>query len=78
MTDKQNIIRLPFALSEIPGIKTSQAVERGVEKNLIFKTWGGLGDQICAEPTLRFALKTFKGCDISLASEHPELFAHLK
>lgn len=36
-----------------------------------------LGDQICAEPTLRYALKMFKDCEISLASELPELFKHL-
>ena len=61
----------------LPGFRTSYAVQQGIEKNLILKTWGGLGDQICAEPTLRFALKAFKGCDVSLASEHPELFRHL-
>jgi hypothetical protein len=61
----------------LPGFRSSYAIQQGIEKNLILKTWGGLGDQICAEPTLRFALKTFKGCDISLASEHPTLFRHL-
>lgn len=61
-----------------PLFRTAYAVQRGVEKNLIFRTWGGLGDQICAEPTIRYALKMFKDCDISLASEHPELFRHLK
>lgn len=66
----------------IPGFmvgsyRTQKAIERGVEKNLLFKTWGGLGDQICAEPTIRYAIKAFKDCTVSLASEHPELFAHL-
>lgn len=62
---------------EMPEFRTALAIKRGVEQNLLFKTWGGLGDQICAEPTLRFALKTFKDCKVSLASEHPELFTHL-
>lgn len=53
------------------------AVQNGNEKNLLFKTWGGLGDEICTEPTLRYALNTFKDCDISLAAERPELFRHL-
>lgn len=57
--------------------RTALAIERGVENNLLLRTWGGLGDQICAEPTLRFALKTFRGCKVSLASEQPELFGHL-
>lgn len=61
----------------LPSFRTAFAVQNGVEKRLLLKTWGGLGDQICAEPTLRFALKTFKGCSVSLASEHPELFRHL-
>lgn len=62
----------------IPTFRTSIAVQNKVQNNLIFVTWGGLGDQICAEPTLRYALKAFKGCNVSLASEHPELFRHLK
>ena len=48
-------------------------------KEIFFSALGGdLGDQICAEPTLRYALKKFKDCNISLASECPELFRHLK
>ncbi len=70
-----SIVQVPSML--IPGFRTALAVERGVEKNILLKTWGGIGDQICAEPTLRWALKSFKGCDISLASERPELFRHL-
>lgn len=61
----------------IPSFRTSLAVERGVEKKLLIQTWGGLGDQICTEPTLRWAIKSFKGCEISLVSQCPELFAHL-
>lgn len=70
--------QIVFPGTVIPGFRTQLAVEKGVEKNLLFKTWGGLGDQICAEPTLRHAIKMFKGCDISLATEKPELFRHLK
>jgi hypothetical protein len=69
--------RIVMPAMMIPSFRTSLAVERGVEKNILMKTWGGLGDQICAEPTLRFAINTFKGCDVSLASECPELFDHL-
>ncbi len=61
----------------IPSFRTNMAIERGVEKKLLFKTWGGLGDQICTEPTMRFAFSAFKGCEIYLASEAPELFSHL-
>lgn len=61
----------------IPGFRSDEAIQNGVERNLLFKTWGGIGDQICAEPTLRYAFKEFKDCQISLASEIPELFRHL-
>jgi len=63
---------------EIPSFRTAAAIERGTERNLIFVTWGGLGDVICSEPTIRFAMRTFKGCEFSLATNHPELFEHLK
>lgn len=61
----------------MPGFRTQEAIEKGVERNLLFRTWGGLGDQICAEPTIRYAFKEFKGCEISLASEVTELYKHL-
>ena len=60
-----------------PLFKTEYAIQRGVERNLLFKIWGGYGDMICAEPTLRYALKMFKDCNISIAAEVPELFRHL-
>jgi len=61
----------------LPGFRTAAAVERGVERNILLRTWGGIGDQICAEPTLRYALRSFRDCEVSLASERPELFSHL-
>lgn len=64
-------------VEQMPNCRVTMAVERGVEKQLLFKTWGGIGDQVCAEPTIRYALKAFKGCQVSLASEHPEFFRHL-
>lgn len=74
--NEKSVVVIPGIM--IPSFRTSMAIERGVEKKILLKTWGGLGDQICAEPTLRFALKTFKACDVTLASEHPYLFSHLK
>jgi len=63
---------------QIPSYRTQVAFERGVADKLLVKTWGGIGDQVCAEPTLRYILEAFKGCSVSLASEIPELFGHLK
>ncbi len=74
---KMDSLQIPAMM--LPGFRTTLAVQNGVEKNLLFRTWGGLGDQICAEPTLRYAINTFKGrCKISLESERPEFFQHLE
>lgn len=62
----------------IPSWNVEQAFLKGTQKRFLIKTWGGLGDQACAEPAIRFALKAFPQCEISLASEAPELFSHLK
>jgi hypothetical protein len=66
--------------SQIPSYRILQAIQDGVEKNILLTTWGGLGDQICSEPTIRYALREFKksGCQVSLAAEHPELYWHLE
>jgi len=63
---------------EIPSFRVQEAFDRGVANNYLINTWGGLGDQICAEPAIRYALKVFKNQEISLASRCPSLFAHLK
>lgn len=63
---------------QLPIYRAGNAILRGVEKKIMFHTWGGLGDQICAEPTLRYSLRMFKGCEFYLAAERPELFKHLQ
>lgn len=62
----------------LPSARTQMAVQDGVERSLMFHTWGGLGDQVCAEPAMRYAMKHFHGCKFSLASEQPDVFQHLK
>src|SRR3990172_9086530 len=63
----------------IPAFRTFKALEKGIEKNLLITTWGGIGDQVCAEPTLRYALEQFGAyVDISLASHVTDVFRHLK
>jgi hypothetical protein len=63
---------------EIPSYRVAVAFEKGLQRKFLINTWGGLGDQICAEPAIRFALKTFNKCEISLASTVPSLYSHLK
>lgn len=74
--DPSRPVQIP--LMHLPIFRTQVAIDEGVEKRLLFRTWGGLGDQICAEPTIRYAIKMFKDCEFFLASEMPELFGHLK
>ncbi len=62
----------------IPSFNVTKAFENGTAKNFVINTWGGLGDQISAEPAVRFGLSVFKKTDISLASNCPSLYSHLK
>lgn len=62
----------------VPTFNVARAFKHGVQKEILMTTWGGLGDQVCAEPVLRYALKTFKNRNIHLATETPDLFSHLK
>jgi hypothetical protein len=61
----------------LPGYRYEQALKAGTTRKIILRTWGGIGDQICAEPTLRFALKAFNHSEVSLATPFPKLFSHL-
>lgn len=60
----------------IPPFRYSLAKQAGINQ-IMMTTWGGLGDQVCAEPTLRHAFNLFPGYKISLLTSFPELFAHL-
>lgn len=48
------------------------------KKNLYFKTGGGLGDVICAEPVIRFMLaKFYRDENVVIETDFPEVFDHL-
>jgi hypothetical protein len=68
---------IPFF--EHPGCRSAWATKRGVSNNFLFKTWGGIGDQICGEPAMRWAVTGghIKGVKFTLSSPYPELFAHI-
>lgn len=67
-----------FPALMLPAFRNTLAVEKGVQNNLLISTYGGLGDVICAEPTIRFALENFKDVEISVITDYPQLFRHLK
>jgi ADP-heptose:LPS heptosyltransferase len=62
----------------VPSFRVVQAHEKGARNNLIFRMHGGLGDIICAEPAVRYALTHFKDVKFSLATLYSGLFQHLK
>lgn len=66
--------------SELPYIRVVNAIANKVNGKLLFVVSGGLGDRVCAEPTLRYAtdLAPKWGYTVSLACDTPELFRHLK
>lgn len=70
--------RVVIPAIQIPSWNVDQAFQKGVARKFLINTWGGLGDQICAEPAIRFGLQAFKKCEISLASRCPSLFSHLQ
>lgn len=70
--------RIAIPAMIMPAFRTSVAIQNKTERNLLFRTWGGIGDQICAEPTLRYAMNAFPGCDVSIESDLAPLFSHLQ
>lgn len=62
---------------EIPAIRIAQAIGAKADKDLLFVVGGGLGDMVCAEPTIRYAIETFKDCSVSVCSKNIRLFDHL-
>lgn len=69
--------RVAIPVSLIPTFRTRLAYQRGANQSLLFETWGGIGDVICSEPTVRFSLENFHDCKITVATSHPEVFRHL-
>ena len=61
---------------QVPPFKYDIAMKSGIKK-VLMTTWGGIGDQVVAEPTLRYSFKLFKEYEISLLTSFPELFTHL-
>ena len=61
----------------IPEFRLLYARDKKVDKKILIKLSGGMGDNICAEPAIRYAINHFKGNTFSITGEHLELFQHL-
>lgn len=70
-------ITAQVAAEMIPSFNFQKAVDAGIGQRFLINTWGGLGDQICAEPAIRFGMKNFRGVEWHLASRCPSLYKHL-
>lgn len=66
---------------DLPIHRQMMAKKYGVEKNFCFITYGGLGDVLCSEPTVRYAVEVLKPLlgvkSITVVTRHPQLFSHL-
>jgi Glycosyltransferase family 9 (heptosyltransferase) len=74
--DKNAGIMVPARF--VPSFRVCFADEHGGRNRILFRMHGGLGDIICAEPAVRFAMKHFKGLEFNLMTLYPALFQHLK
>ncbi len=63
---------------EVPSFRQLLAKERGTTENILIISPYALGDCVCSEPAIRYAIEAFKGCKISIATHYPELFSHLQ
>lgn len=66
-----------FPSMTIPSFRMLRACQKGLEKNILIRTQGGLGDVICAEPAIRWGVEKFEGIEVTIETHFPELFAHL-
>ncbi len=65
----------------IPGLRAVESLKRGTLNKLMVLLRGGLGDEVCSEPALRFAFKNFApkrpDFELSVISKYPTLWRHL-
>lgn len=65
----------------IPSWRAVQSMKRGTLNKVIGLLRGGLGDEVCTEPSLRFAFKYFKkhrpDFELSVITKYPDMWRHL-
>jgi hypothetical protein len=62
----------------IPTHVVAEAFKNKTQSNYLIHTYGGLGDLVCSEPAIRFALKKFVKAKISVITKTPDLYRHLE
>lgn len=66
-----------IAPNQVPSIRMANAKAHGALNNLLFVVGGGLGDRICAEPTIRWVRERWPNVDVSLCCDTPQVFRHM-
>lgn len=66
-----------FLASKLPTFRAFYGAHTKVSDNLMFVMSGGIGDQVCAEPVVRYALDMFPDKKITILTHVPEIFQHL-
>lgn len=65
----------------LPEFRQMFAKKNGVEKKIAFVTYGGLGDVLCAEPTIRYMAEVLRESlgieSIHVVTRFPQIFAHI-
>lgn len=72
--DENAFMSIP--VMQLPDFRIALAEQRKTRKNILVHTVGGLGDMICAEPTIRKLTNLTKG-KFTLVTPFPELYQHL-
>lgn len=66
---------------DLPQYRQQVAEENGVERKWALVTYGGLGDVLCAEPTVRYCVEVLKPLlgleSITGVTRFPDIFKHL-
>lgn len=69
--------RIVLPANQIPSYKISEARERGASNCWLFYCWGGLGDQVCSEPTIRWAHENLPWKRFGVVTDSPEIVSHI-
>lgn len=64
--------------THLPSYRAQVALKDNKLREVMLVTRGGLGDAVCSEPVIRFALQNFeKPFSLSVICRYPELYQHL-
>lgn len=70
--------KILMPVTEIPNFRVGISMQNKTDKRWLIKTWGGLGDVVCAEPVLRFITRRMPDIEVHVQTSYPELFRHLR